>query len=382
MAGVAMKTAVVIGAGIGGLTAAVALRRRGWAVTVVEQAERLEPIGAGLAVAPNALRALDTIGVGDQVRELSAVEGDGGLRRSDGRWIYRTNAEAALTRFGEPTVLLLRSEIVRLLCERLEPDALRLGTGARHVDPDSGRVDTDAGDLHADLIVACDGIHSTLRAELFPGHPGPVYTGLTSWRIVVPRPTGRVVLGETWGDGRNFGITPLADEMMYCYGTAPAPPGRNAVDERAEMLRLFRDWPDPIPRLIAAAQPDTVIRTDLSCLDVPLPAYHRGRVALLGDAAHAMTPHLGQGACQAIEDAVVLAHVASGTGDLADYSAARMTRAIGISRRSRTIGRLTTWSNPVATALRDAALWTAAKLAPNAALGQFDEVFGWHPPAD
>jgi len=188
-------------------------------------------------------------------------------------------------------------------------------------------------------------------------------------------------LGELWGRGLVFGIAALARDLMYCYATAPAPEGATAPDERSELARLFAGWADPIPRLIESATPDRLIRTDLHCLGTPPPAYHRGRIALLGDAAHAMTPHLGQGACQAIEDAMVLAHVAAGSGDLAEYTAVRRPRATAIARRSRSIGRLATWSNPVAIAVRDFALATAARLAPNASAGRFDAVFGWRPPS-
>ncbi|MFO7253062.1 MAG: FAD-dependent oxidoreductase, partial [Actinomycetes bacterium] len=299
-----MKHAVVIGAGIGGLTAAVALERRGWRVTVCERAPRLEPVGSAVAIAPNAIAALESLGLGDAVRDRSVMQGDAGIRRADGRWLNRTRAEVIVERYGRPIVLLMRAELVGLLADRLAPDALRLGTVVRRADPATGRVETDAGDLDADLVVAADGIDSAIRAQLFPGHPGPVYTGHTSWRIVVPRPPGPCPYGEVWGRGLLSGAAGLTGDRIYCYFTAPAPEGATAPDERAELARLFAGWPDPIPRLIAAAEPETVIRTDLRCLDTPLPAYHAGRIALIGDAAHAMTPHLGQGACQAIEDAV------------------------------------------------------------------------------
>ena len=375
-----MKHAVVIGAGIGGLTAAVALERRGWRVTVCERAPRLEPVGSAVAIAPNAIAALESLGLGDAVRDRSVMQGDAGIRRADGRWLNRTRAEVIVERYGRPIVLLMRAELVGLLADRLAPDALRLGTVVRRADPATGRVETDAGDLDADLVVAADGIDSAIRAQLFPGHPGPVYTGHTSWRIVVPRPPGPCPYGEVWGRGLLSGAAGLTGDRIYCYFTAPAPEGATAPDERAELARLFAGWPDPIPRLIAAAEPETVIRTDLRCLDTPLPAYHAGRIALIGDAAHAMTPHLGQGACQAIEDAVVLAHVAATSGDLAEYTAARLPRTTAIARRSRTIGRVATWANPVAVAVRDLALSIAGRLDPATAVRQFDAVFAWRPP--
>ncbi len=376
-----MPHAVVAGAGIGGLAAGVALERAGWTVTVCERAARLEPVGSGLAIAPNALRALDTLDLGADVRRLSAMRGEGGLRRPDGRWLSRTSAGAARERFGDDTVLMLRSALVDLLAARLTPDSLRLGTTVRSADPATGTVTTSAGDLDADLVVAADGVRSPLRAALFPGHPGPVYAGETTWRLVVPRPDGPFPLSETWGRGRLFGITALAGDLMYCYAAAPALSGATAGDEKAELLRLFGSWHDPIPRLIAAVEPKDVIRTDLYCLDTPPPAFHQGRVALLGDAAHAMTPNLGQGACQAIEDAVVLAHSVTKGGGLPAYSAARLARTWSVVERSRRIGRLSRWSNPVAVAAREALLRLSGLLGPNVALRQFDDIFGWRPPA-
>ncbi|MGW5263056.1 FAD-dependent monooxygenase [Microbispora sp. NPDC004025] len=387
-----MAHAVVIGAGIGGLTAALALAGKGWSVTVLEQAASIEPVGAGLAVAPNALRALDVIGVGDEVRRLSAIQGRSGIRVPDGRWLSRTTAEDATARYGDPIVLLARSSLVGILAERLPPGALRVDARVESADPATGRVTLAASDagaaetIEADLVVAADGIRSRTRAALFPGHPAPVYAGVTSWRAIVPLP-GVTGASETWGAGPLFGVMPLAGGQVYCYATAPVPAGLRATDEREELLRLFGRWHDPIPALLAAADPQAVLRHDVHCLDTPLPAFHAGRVALLGDAAHAMTPNLGQGACQAMEDAVVLAErvsphgspIADPAAGLAAYSRERLARTTPIVRRSRAIGRLTRWRNPLAVALRDGAMRAAGRFGPNVAMRQFDPVFDWRP---
>jgi len=399
-----MAHAVVIGAGIGGLTAALALAHKGWEVTILERAPSIEPVGAGLAVAPNALRALDVIGVGDEVRKLSAIQGQSGVRLPDGRWLARTIAEDAAARYGDPIVLLTRSALVGILAGRLPHRALRVNTPVESVDPATGRVVVagTAEAFEADLVVAADGIRSRIRSALFPGHPAPVYAGVTSWRAIVPLP-GVTGASETWGRGLIFGVMPLAGGQVYCYATATVPPGLRAADERDELLRLFGRWHDPIPALLEAADPAAVLRHDIHSLDVPLPALHRGRIALLGDAAHPMTPNLGQGACQAMEDAVVLADRVSPGGDpaggpatglpaglaaglsaglavgLAAYSRERLARTTPIVRRSRAICRLTRWRNPLAVALRDGAMRAAGWLGPNVALRQGDEIFAWTP---
>lgn len=373
------RTAIVVGGGIGGLTAAVALRDKGWEVTLVERAPALDPVGAGLALGPNALRALDTLGLGDPVRELAAFQGDAGIRRASGAWLSRTSAEAAAARYGDPTVLLMRSALVDLLAGRLDTGATLLGTSVTGVDPDLGTVRTDDGrELRADLVVAADGIHSAIRGTAFPDHPGPRYAGITAWRFVVdvdepPMPS------ETWGRGLVFGVMPLAGNRVYCYMTAAVPAGASAPDgEKAEITRLFGTWHAPIPELVAKAGP--ILRNDVHHLDRPLPAMHHGKVALLGDAAHPMTPNLGQGACQAIEDAVVLAHEVTDGGGLAAYTAARSPRTSAIVKQSAGIARLTRLSDPLVVAARDAAIRAMGLLGPTALLRQGDAVFRWTPP--
>ncbi|TDC01923.1 FAD-dependent monooxygenase, partial [Actinomadura bangladeshensis] len=166
-----MPHAIVIGAGIGGLTAAAALHGRGWTVDLHERAASLEPAGSGLALGPNALRALDTIGAGDAVRGLAAMTGTGGIRRPDGTWLSRTSAEAAQARYGDPTVALHRADLVEVLTSRLPDGIVHLGSTATAATPGGAVTTTDARghrtDLHADLVVAADGIRSAARTALF-----------------------------------------------------------------------------------------------------------------------------------------------------------------------------------------------------------------------
>jgi 2-polyprenyl-6-methoxyphenol hydroxylase-like FAD-dependent oxidoreductase len=387
------RRAVVVGAGIGGLTAAVALRRRGWDVTIAERAPALEPVGAGLGLGPNALHALDAIGLGDEVRRFSAVQGHGGLRRSGGGWLVRTDLGAVATRFGDPQLVALRADVVGLLAGSLPAGVLRTGVTVTGVDAGDAerraRVATSDGDLDADLVVAADGIGSRIRATLFPDHPGPRYSGFTTWRFVspaLPEGAGRPEPAETWGRGEVFGVLPLVSGEVYCYASAPAPRGLRHDDEAAELKRRFGRWHDPIPDLIGAISPDRVLHDDVYWIAEPLPAYHRGRVAILGDAAHAMTPHLGQGACQAIEDAVVLASVAGpGTPaetapDLAAYTTARLPRTRMVANGSYRATRLSGMTSPAAIALRNTGIRLVGRLAPSLMLRQMDPLASWTPP--
>ncbi len=382
--------AVVIGSGIGGLTTAVALHRSGWQVTVVERAASLEPVGAGISLAPNAQRALDVIGLGDEIRSLAAWQGEGGMRSPDGRWLARTDSTAAAERFGGPLVLLHRAVLVDRVAAALPASAIRTGCPARLVDPGTagGRpavIGTPDGPVEAELVIGADGIHSAVRDVLFPDHPGPSYAGFTTWRVLVPAPAEPFAPHETWGRGALWGTQPLKDGRIYAYGAAVAPAGaRAADDERAELLRRFGDWHRPIPGIIEAAEPGSVLRNDVHQMTDPLPAFHRGRAVLVGDAAHAMAPTLGQGGNQAIEDAVVLAHhLAPGTdlgAGLAAYTADRLPRTTAVVRKAARVSRLMRLSGPVSVAVRDFTMSTASRLGPGLVLRTFDGIADWRPP--
>jgi 2-polyprenyl-6-methoxyphenol hydroxylase-like FAD-dependent oxidoreductase len=391
--------AVVIGAGIGGLAAAAGLSSAGWDVTVCDRASSLEPVGVALGLAPNGLRALDVFGAGDVLRE-HAVPQEVGIQRSDGRWLMRsTTGQLIADRFGDPIILLPRSAVIEALAARVPAGVLSLGTEVTSVEPGgpgAGSVATTAGELAADLVVAADGIGSAVRSALFPGHPGLRYAGFTTWRLLTGPVTGQagatgvngqVQMAESWGRGTVFGVMPLADGRVYCYAAAPAPPGQRAADdELAELVRLFGRWHEPIPALLASVAPGDVLRHDVAELAGPLPSFHRGRVALLGDAAHPMTPNLGQGACQALEDAAVIARLAAGTDPdevpavLARYTAARLPRTQNVVRWSRRAGTMTTWSAPPAVAFRNSAIWLAGRLPPSATIRSLVPVYSWQPP--
>ncbi|GAA4935842.1 FAD-dependent monooxygenase [Streptomyces coeruleoprunus] len=386
--------AVVIGGGVGGLTAAVALHRLGWSVTVLEAARTLAPVGAGIGLAPNAHRALDVIGLGDAVRDLATWHGDGGIRTPSGRWLVRSGSEAATARFGGPLVTLHRATLVEILRSGLPDSCLRLDCRSTLADPGAADrpavVATPHGDLEADLVVGADGIDSRVRRVLFPTHPGPRYAGFTAWRIVVPAPERAFPPHETWGRGGVWGSHLLKDGRVYAYATAVVPEGgRSADGEKAELRRRFADWHDPIPDLLAAADPEGVLRHDVRQLAEPLPAYHRGRTALLGDAAHAMTPTLGQGGNQAIEDAVVLAHHVSGARHdgrdpgraLAAYTRDRLPRTTAIVRQAARTARLNHLTSPLLLAVRDALVAGVGRFGPDdLMLRSFASIADWRPP--
>ncbi|KOG85922.1 FAD-dependent oxidoreductase, partial [Streptomyces varsoviensis] len=365
-------SAVVVGAGIGGLAAAIGLRLAGWEVTVAERAPVLADVGAGISLHANGLRALDALGVGAAVRAAARPQYTGGTRVPDGSWLARMDGAALERELGTPIVGIPRAVLHQLLRAALPPECLVVGAEVTTVDrSDPRRVRVPLGNtagntaakaagstagntlgstvantvLEADLVVAADGVGSRLRAQLFPGHPGPAYSGSTVLRAITERPVDLATDFElTWGRGAEFGHIAFADGRAEWHAVLNSPPGVRHADALEALRRRFGDWHDPIPRLLTATRPEAVLHHDIHELVTPLPAFAAGRVVLLGDAAHAMTPNLGQGACQALEDAAVLAAaLAAGPtveSALARYDAERRPRSQSVARAARQAGRM------------------------------------------
>jgi len=380
----AERTAVIVGGGIGGLAVAAGLHRHGWTVRVLERAPEFTEVGAGISLWPNAFTALSAVeviaGVSGPGEDRIGVAG--GLRDWRGRWIVRMDDTALATRHTGSAVVAHRAELLGALLDRVPAGCRRSGVAVHGVRLEGRRaiVSYDGGELEADLVVGADGVRSAVRASLWRDAEPPVYAGHTAWRIVLPRPAdlGARAWAETWGPGGVFGMFPMPGDRIYCYATATLPAG--GTGGLAELRERFRDWCDPIPGVLAAASPEQVLRNDIHYLP-RLHTYVHGPVALLGDAAHAMTPNLGQGGCQALEDAATLSVLASGpdlAGALRRYDALRRPRTQELWKRSRQGGRLSHLVPAPARVARNALLRTLPR---SLFLKSLARPFSWQPPA-
>ena len=349
--------AIVVGAGIGGLAAAIALRRAGPDVEIFERAGELHEVGAGISLWANALHALDQLGLSETVRSFAAPYAIAGLRTWNGA-ILTSQSPGLERRFGVLCIVMHRAELVDALLQAFGPGRVHLGSHCERFQQDASGVTAEFADgrsVRGEILIGADGLHSIVRSQVH-GPQQPRYAGYTSWRGVVAFDPDRVRASESWGYGARFGQVPMRGGRVYWFATQNTAPGGQAGNEKAHLLRLFRGWHEPIEALIEGTERLMILRNDIYDRP-PLERWGEGRVTLLGDAAHPMTPNLGQGACQALEDAVVLARCLKEAADpaaaLRRYESERMPRANMVVTQSRRVGWLGQLQRPGAVRLRN-----------------------------
>lgn len=309
---------LVAGAGLAGLTFAAALERLR-AGTEVELVDERTALGGGAAItlAPNALAALDHVGLGDVVRRLGAPADAGTVRRPDGSVIRSLDAARTARLLGEPVRVVDRGELQEALRERLADASVRLGSPVVRVRrPLPGRVVVDLGDgerLEADALVGADGFRSAVARALDP-RVEATYAGCTAWRGVAATSVDPSLHGVVWGDRCEAGVAPMTDGRTYWFATTVAPPDRS---EDPGLFGPVRErllaWGDPWPALLAASGE---VGAPIGLQDRTGPRrWASGEVVVIGDAAHPMQPALGQGGAQAIVDAVLLAALLTSRAD-------------------------------------------------------------------
>ncbi len=353
-----VRRGLIVGAGIGGLVLAHALRRRGWGVEVVERAARWEPVGAGIGLWSNALAVLDRLGLRTPVVARGVGFASGAVSDARGRVLVRVDYDGVAP--PPVCVALHRAALHQALRGGID-DAVRLDASVTAIAAagDRARVTfTDGASGGYDLVVGADGLRSRVRALLWNG-AAPRRAGYTSWRWVLPFASDVEGALEMWGAGARIGLVPLRDGLLYGYATLNAArPLDDPLDGRLARFReRFAAFDGPARGVIEALSDDAdLLHTDIE--EVRLRGWTRGPVALIGDAAHAMTPNVAQGAAMAIEDAWVLARCASEARavpeGLVRYERERRPRVEQVQGLSRRLGRTGQLGPRWACAVRDA----------------------------
>ncbi len=367
-------TICIVGGGIGGVAAAVALSHAGVRSEIYERSTALSEIGSGLSLWPNATRALRELGLLDQVVARSGVSEKFLVRRDNGRVLMDLKLGAT----DVPAVCIHRADLLDILLTRILPEQVHLGhefadlnaTGIKPVVTFTNGVRREF-----DAVIGADGIRSRVRAKI-SGAEEPTFRG-----YMICRGVGNydgpnmppLAHSETWGKGRRFGILTMGHanghRRFTWYGTtnlrrradrsADGKPGwsRDPHTRKNELLEAFADWHEPIPQLIESTPADSILLHGAYDRP-PLKRWSHGAVTLLGDAAHPLTPNLGQGGCLAIEDAVVLAKCVARASSIPEafraYERLRTARTRHLTERSRLLGWIGQWENPAMVFVRQA----------------------------
>lgn len=374
-----MRTAVVVGAGMAGLAAAGALARSGWQVTVLERGERVAAPPTALVLWANGRRALESLDPDGGWSAIAAPLPDGGVRRPDGQWLVAPRVRAGA---GPAPVVVHLEDLYDALVAGLG-DLVQIRTGFAVTTLRTGqRVRPSVGDgrtmIEADLVVAADGIDSPVRRALFPESVA-VGSGFAAWQAVIPGyrvprlDPGEAAGGETLGAGYRFVSMPLGDRAagkggIYWVATAAGAPRPEPPATQLTLLRRwFAAWHAPVGELLAATDPSDLVPQEVRELR-PLPRSYGfcsgpGGVVLLGDAAHAMPHHLGQGACLAFEDAATLRSLLADPepgpdlcAAIESYSRLRRPRTTSVVRQTRRMSAVVQARGRLALRARDAAL--------------------------
>lgn len=358
------KRFAIAGGGISGLTLAIALRRKGLQVSVYEQASPIKPLGAGLVLAGNAMKALAQIGIDQGVVKAGKVLQKLTIKNQQGSILTETDSEEVSRKFGVINNFAIhRADLHETLLRYLPAETIKLGKTCIDFEQSADGVQLhfqDGSVEETDYVIGCDGIHPVFREKLVPLHK-PRYAGYTCWRAVInniPSTVSPDETSESWGPGKRFGIVPLANNKLYwfaCLNAKQNDPAMKAY-KITDLITTFQNFHAPVSDILRSTSDDQLLWNDIIDLK-PLDRFAFNNIVLVGDAAHATTPNMGQGACMAIEDAAVLANCLSRDDEPArafqKFESIRLERTKKIVSESWRLGRVAQLEHPLLIRLRN-----------------------------
>jgi 2-polyprenyl-6-methoxyphenol hydroxylase-like FAD-dependent oxidoreductase len=303
---------LIIGAGISGLASALMLEKIGYTPVIYEKSDGSRNDGSGLTLWPNATDALHSMGLLEEIYQNSKIISESMLTTSSGKTLATIPLKELATKYGTHTVGILRANLYHILASKLRRTEIKLGYKLVNLKETNEKVIARFENGHeeaGDLLIGADGIHSAVRKRLFPNN-ALRFSGYEAWRGISTYTNQYTKSGlsfEAWGNGVRFGFIPMSDSLVYWFATRNT---RENLSEgqisKEQLIHSFREFVEPVPTVINATKETDITRKVIYDLK-PLQNWSKGRVVLIGDAAHATTPNLGQGACMALEDAVILA---------------------------------------------------------------------------
>jgi|SRR6185312_5121580 len=359
---------LIQGAGIGGLTLAIALMQRGYTVRIVERASGLSEVGAGIWMAANPMQIFDRLGFAEKIMTAGWAIHRITLQDYNGDTLQASDLSAVAKLFGFETVALHRSVLQRVLSEQLPSDVISFGTEVKSLSQSADTVSvllTDGSSIKAKIVVGADGLHSQMRN--FASLGGTMrYSGSSSYRAMAK---GSNLLPpeldhdayEIWGKGCRLGFSKIGIDDYYWYMTFDSEQGKSfsPTDRRAHAESLFREFFPKWITLLENTASEAILQTDISDLK-SLQSWSSDRIGLIGDAAHATTPNLGQGGAMAVEDAYALTNAIEEVGlnksAFELYEKRRREKVNWTVSTSWNIGRMCHWKNPVLRSLRNLAV--------------------------
>jgi 2-polyprenyl-6-methoxyphenol hydroxylase-like FAD-dependent oxidoreductase len=351
----------IIGAGIAGLTTAIVLKQIGKSFIVFESTAEIKAVGAGLGMGANAIKAFDKLGIKQEVIQRGRFLESFTIYDRKGKKITRTDNAALSEKYGVDNFTIHRAELHKLLLSKLDNQNIQVNKKALDFEQkqDSLIIKFADGSSHETRFLICaEGIHSHFRRKLKP-QSLPRYAGYSCWRSVIENSSLNISeTSETWGNGRRFGIVPLADNKIYWFAciNGPENDSRFRNFKISDLQKYFIDFHDPIPAILEQTKDEDLLWNDIIDIE-PISQYAYKNILLIGDAAHATTPNLGQGACQAIEDAVILANEIQKKADISNafeqFEKRRLKRTHFVTNTSWRIGKIAQIQNPFIAALRN-----------------------------